>query len=254
MPEYEPGATIVGVIQLKRKNEKTGLGLEVRHGRIYVSRLTGAFAANPINPIRPGDQLLEVEGTSVDEFRGVKEIRRSIETSFTANKRLNIVVQRPDPDDTSDSTDSDYVPETDSDEENGIQIGETYQLRSLARRKELNGSIVEVMGQDPRVPDRWIIKILEVRNFRDSPAIGESISVLTEKLFKMIKPGITMKLKDLKGEDAKYNYCHCTVAECVSKERAKWLVENIIEKRGKAEPKMHDVTLEVYGRNLAHVE
>jgi hypothetical protein len=257
MQEYAPGATIVGVIQLKRKITKTGLGLDVRHGRIYVDRLGGAFAANPINPIRIGDLLLEVEGASVDEFRGVKEIRKSIEVSFTENKRLNILVQRPDPDDTSDSTDSDYVPESDSEEEEeetrpGIQIGETYQARRLVTKKELNGSLVQVVKQDESDSDRWIVEILEVRNFKDSPMIGKVISVLTEKLFKIIKPGIIMKLRNLKGEEAQYNGCLCTIVECISKEKANWLVRDPIEFRDNGTTKKHKLKLKVFGKNLEH--
>lgn len=251
MQEYEPGATIVGVIQLKKKGEKTGLGLEIRHGRIYVNRISGAFRANPINPIRAGDLLLEVEGTSVDEFRGIKEIRKSLELTFTENKRLNILVQRPDPDDTSDSTDSDFVPDTDSEDEHGsrIRIGETYQVRRLVAKKELNGSLVKVLEAAPaQGGERWIVKILATRNFKDTLVIGEQISVLSEKLFKIIKPGITMKLRNLMGAEAKYNDCLCKIVECISKEKAKWLVENPVDKRGK----IHDLELEVFGKNLEH--
>lgn len=259
MQEYEAGATIVGVIQLKQKGMKTGLGLDVRHGRIYVDRIGGAFAANPINPIRIGDLLLEVEGISVDDFQGVKEIRKSIEVTFTENKRLNILVQRPDPDDTSDSTDTDYVPESDSEEEEeqttpGIQIGESYQVRRLVAKKELNGSLVQVVEQDESNSDRWIVTIREVRNFKDSPMIGGNISVLTEKLFKIIKPDITMKLRNLQGEEAQYNGCLCTIVECISKEKAKWLVQNPIEYRDNGTTKKHKLKLKVFGKNLEHEE
>src|SRR5210317_276822 len=101
--EYPPGSTIVGVVQMKRKSDKHGLGLVVRHGRIYVSRLGGAFAANPICPIRVGDMLREVEGTDVSQFRGIKAIRRALEANYEANKRLAVTVYRPDPEDSSDS-------------------------------------------------------------------------------------------------------------------------------------------------------
>jgi hypothetical protein len=257
MQEKEPGATIVGVIQLKQKGAKTGLGLDVRHGRIYVDRLGGAFAANPINPIRIGDLLLEVEGTSADEFRGIKEIRKSIEVVFTENKRLNILVHRPDPEDTSDSTDSDYVPETDSEEEEEqtrsfIKIDETYQVRRLVTKKELNGSLVQVVEQDVSNSDRWIVEILEVRNLKDSPMIGEAISVLTEKLSKIIKPDIMMKLRNLKGEEAQYNGCLCTIVECISKEKSNWLVRNPVEYRDNGTMKKHKLKLNVFGKNLEH--
>ncbi|CAJ1968425.1 unnamed protein product [Cylindrotheca closterium] len=256
--EYEPGATIVGVVQWKPRAPQHGLGLEVRHGRIYVSRLGGAFAANPINPVRVGDQLMEVEGTSVTQFRGVKAIRRSIESTFKENKRLSITVYRPDPEDTSDSTDSSYVPESSDDEDgpkviDGIVVGETYQVRKLPAMKELNGSLVRVMGRDDVLDHQLLVEILEVRNIADSPKIGTFITAAPGKLFKITKPGIRMRLRNLKGEEAMYNGCSVMVVENTNKQKARWLVKNPVEfKEDGSRGKKHKVELEVFGKNLEH--
>jgi hypothetical protein len=96
------------------------------------------------------------------------------------------------------------------------------------------------------------VEILEVRNFKDSPMIGKVISVLTEKLFKIIKPGIIMKLRNLKGEEAQYNGCLCTIVECISKEKANWLVRDPIEFRDNGTTKKHKLKLKVFGKNLEH--
>ena len=235
-----PGSLVTGVIIQKEKGAKTGLHLELHHGRIYVSRLTDSIKKNPVNRIRVGDELFELQGKTVDQYKGIKEIRRVMEEEFARDKKVAVLVQRPDPDASSVSTDSDFEPERSDDEAQyqeydrptatkkkpstntttSIEVGETYQLRKL-NKKELNGSIVQALEAEPG-GERWRVEVLETRNGENE---NQVISVASEKLFRIIKVGDTMKLKNSKADNAELNGQYVKVKELISKANARWLVD-----------------------------
>jgi hypothetical protein len=250
IPEHPPGSLIVGVINKKSPEDKAGLHLEVRHGRIYVSKLTDAILKNPVNSVRAGDELFELQGKTVDKYKGgIKEMRKVIEEEA----QIVVLVQRPDPDASSVSTDSDLEDDDDHKKEtqgrnkkkadevipHTIEIGAMYQLRRLTNR-ELNGSLVRVLHEDSNQEGRWKVKLIETRTKKIDTI--EVISVATEKLFRIIRVGDTMKLRDLKSKP-ELNGSFVKVKELVSKERARWLVD-VIES---------GTSVSVAAKNLEHM-
>jgi hypothetical protein len=102
-----------------------------------------------------------------------------------------------------------------------IEIGVMYQLRRLTK-KELNGSLVKVIHEDSNQEGRWNVKLIETRAKKIDTIVV--MSVAAEKLFRIIRVGDTMKLRDLKSKP-ELNGCFVKVKEQVSKERARWLVD-----------------------------
>ena len=60
---------------------------------------------NPVNPLRVGDQIFEIQGKTVDKYKGgVQQIRQLIKDE----EKIAVLAQRSDPDASSISTDSEY--------------------------------------------------------------------------------------------------------------------------------------------------
>lgn len=255
--EYPPGALITGVINKKDQNAPAGIHLEICHGRVYISNLTDEALKNPLFCVQPGDELFELQGESIDFYKGgIRELRQIIDEE---KKMITVHVQRPDPDASSVSTDSSRAwAEEDEDDDyqeydrkhqsskgkkevspHKIEVGGLYQLRKLNQMPELNGSTVEVVEEDTEHA-RWKVKIIETRTNPEYE--GEVISAAAEKLFCFIKVGDTMKLKDLKSKP-QLNGCFVQIKELVDKKRARWLVYVI----------KSETTFSVAGKNLEHV-
>jgi hypothetical protein len=211
---------------------------------------TDAILKNPVNSVRAGDELFELQGKTVDKYKGgIKEMLKVIEE----DEQIVVLVQIPDPDASSVSTDSDWEEEDDEEhkkekEENAdekkvihhnIEVGEMYQLRRLTK-KELNGSLVKVIQEDSAQEGRWKVKICETRTKKVERIVV--ISVAAEKLFRIIRVGDTIKLRGLKSK-SELNGCFVKVKEQVSKERARWHVD-LIES---------DKSVSVAGKNLEHM-
>lgn len=111
---------------------------------------------------------------------------------------------------------------------------------------------MKVIGRDDVLEHQLLVEILETRNFEDATVIGTYITAAPDKLFKIIKPGIRMLLRNLKGENQMYNDCSVMVVKCLSKQKARWLVRNPVEHREDGSKKKHKVDLEVFGKNLVH--
>ena len=240
---HPPGSLVKGIIQKKEPGEKAGLHLEVRRGRIYISYLTDKVLKNPVNVLRVGDQVFEIQGKTVDKYTGgMAEIRQILEN----DTKVAVLAQRSDPDASSASTDSLYDGQFDDDywsDDNGvdyeeverpatkeslqhheIEIGTIYELRKLTK-KELNGSLVKVLEEDTNTEGRWRVEIRTTK-----PAAkefkGQTISVASEKLFRKITIGDTMKLKNLSSAE-RLNGHFVKVKKRVSKNSARWIVDVI---------------------------
>ena len=227
--EINVGDVVQAQVTKADLKQEAGLKLEQRHGRIYVRKIEGLFKRRGV-PVQAGDQILELNGKDVKDYRDLNEMKALIKNEL----KIFIKFMRVDPDD-SQSTDSDDEPEVleqigyeeeeeDDEEEERLQLeyhkirrGDEMKLQDVQAKPELNGKRVKVL-QEADKTGRWQVKVKytgvvmsvaaeKLAQIDDDESSEEEVLCLENEPSKSgdgIEPGTIMKLFKLKAK-AKMN-------------------------------------------------
>jgi hypothetical protein len=231
---FKPGDIVSATLEkLDDENDDAGLRMEVRHGRVFIYAVEGLFRERFESrglPILPGDQLLEFNGKEYKEYRNLKEIIKV----HDEQARIWLKVLRTNPDDPSQSTDSEWEPEESEEEEEeeellclengpGIQPGDIMMIQGLTNKPEFNGETVEVLREVKGKAGRWQVKGKESGKIVAVPA--ENLVPVEEEEY-VIQPGAIMMLQGLTNKP-EYNGEKVEVLREVKGKAGKWQVKVI---------------------------
>ena len=189
---------ILGV-EVTKATEKQPAGLKIKEdrGKFYVEKISGLFK-NRNTPLKVGDQILELNGKDVGDYKGLSEMKRVVKDEI----KIWLRVMRLDPDRSESSGSESPVEEEPEEEipdyeyeeivcpaekepedtipdyveimhyEDPIKSGDIMRLQGLQAKPELNGRLVKVL-EEGTTKGRWQVELIDTK---------ATVSVSAEKL------------------------------------------------------------------------